>query len=377
MSTSQRKMTGLNERYPASRTPGPLGRFDAADPNVSMCLAGDTPGALGTHEDLASPELFQTKLPQTNVPLLLFDLDRVAHFLRSVGVAMAEEAFTRVEWKDFDESVLLNVLMFWNKPGMAVVVQGKPVDIKARADEHVDRMLSTFIRKCAEGPGSALEYLDRLKGVRADALNHIQKTIGQASEINDGVIQLASYWIRYFSTVKTGADLFMIGAGLVSGLGFITPFVTGVTYSVVKDWAKGSEAKGVGLVVATEVGKEAAKEGVKAGSTVAAGVAIPPALQGIDRWDAEARILEKQDLINTAQQDVLTKGRRKTKILNRRIGAHTAEIDRLKTATSPLRQGVSKGFHAVARNIKFVFAAKDAYESIAELVEVIEQTKEE
>lgn len=112
MSTSQRKMIGLHGRYPASRTPGPLGRFDAADPNVPMCMAGDTPGALGTHADLACPEPFQTRLPPKNVPLLLFDLDRVARFLRSVGVAIAEESFTRVEWKEYDESTLLNVLMF-------------------------------------------------------------------------------------------------------------------------------------------------------------------------------------------------------------------------------------------------------------------------
>lgn len=128
--------------YPASRTPGPLGRYDAADPNVPMYRAGDTPGALGTHGDLACPEPFQTMLPPKNVPLLVFDLDQVARFLRRVGVAMAEESFTKVEWKEYDKSIPLNVIMFSDKPAMAVVVRGKSVDLKARADEHVDRMLT-------------------------------------------------------------------------------------------------------------------------------------------------------------------------------------------------------------------------------------------
>lgn len=74
---------------------------------------------------------------------------------------------------------------------------------------------------------------------------------------------------------------------------------------------------------------------------------------------------------------MIGKGHRKMTIPNRRIGSHAAEIERLKTAASPLRQGVSKTFRAVARNVKFVFAAKSAYESMAELVEVFEQTKDE
>jgi hypothetical protein len=39
-------------RFGAPRTPGPLGRYDAADPNWLSCR-GDTPGPLGLNDDAA------------------------------------------------------------------------------------------------------------------------------------------------------------------------------------------------------------------------------------------------------------------------------------------------------------------------------------
>jgi len=47
-------LVGTNYRCIPQRTPGTLGHRDAADPNIPMCLPGDSQGPIGFGDDAAS-----------------------------------------------------------------------------------------------------------------------------------------------------------------------------------------------------------------------------------------------------------------------------------------------------------------------------------
>lgn len=80
----------------AARTPGPFGRNDAADPDVTWCRGGDAPGSLGTGADGAAP---LASSPSEDFLVALVDEGRVIGQIRRAAFLRAslEEADRGVE----------------------------------------------------------------------------------------------------------------------------------------------------------------------------------------------------------------------------------------------------------------------------------------
>ena len=120
------------------------------------------------------------------------------------------------------------------------------------------------------------------------------------------------------------------------------------------------------------VGKKAEEEGAAAGGTKIYETLVPKSVQDVSKWDAEAAILRKKELIAKYQKDLIGKGPSKSAKLTTRINLRTAEIEKLSKAGSPLRQGVGKTAAVAGKSVKFLFAMKDAVESITELIDTFE-----
>ncbi len=374
MSSSKNGVLGRNFSVEPARTPGTLGFNDAADPNVKMCMAGDTPGSLGAGKDLATTNTQFIRAKQK--PLVLcFDLKTVAHFLRSVAIAKSQQYFTRIDWEEYNKDTVINViyaLMPWKgKPGIALVSQGEPVDVFARADADADALLEVFLNKCSDGPVAAQRYLEQQERIRTHALASVQSVFQDAIAINQDVVQETANGLKWLAGIKCGADLFVTGAGLVTGTG-IAGAAIGIAYPIVKEWAKAGTADAVAVKTVEEVGKKAAEEGAAAGGTKIYDTLVPKSVQDVSKWDAEAAILRKKELIAKYQKDLIGKGPSKSAKLTTRINLRTAEIEKLNKAVSPTRQGVGKTAAVAGKSVKFLFAMKDAVESITELIDTFE-----
>jgi len=96
MANTNRGICGLfNPHLMADRSPGPLGRNDAADPNVRMCLAGDTPGPVGVNSDKSAVN--GPMKPKLSLRTLDLSLNGLARFLRSVATNVALDKLTVVK----------------------------------------------------------------------------------------------------------------------------------------------------------------------------------------------------------------------------------------------------------------------------------------
>lgn len=369
MGNSSSKLLGTDSNLRASRTPGTLGRNDAADPDLQVCKMGDTPGPVGSGGDLAAQSSAKDRAPRRELKCLVYDLSVVASFLRSVALAKAQQYYTRVDWEEYDKSTVLNViyaLMPWKgKPGTAVVIQGESVQVYARADRDSDHLLEVFLAKCTQGPEAAQKFLRLQEDIRSHALSAVEEAFRDASKINQEVIEATAEGIKRLALIKCGSNLLMTGLSL--GGGGLAVFGTNLGYTLLRDLASGKDADTVAVSVPTEVGKEIVGEVSKAGGQAAYDKMVPAAVQGMDRWSAEAAVMQKQELISKYQQELIGKGSSKQAQLLTRIRLRSAEAEALKKAASPARQAAGKSLAALGKSVKFLFAAKEAYDSVAEL----------
>jgi hypothetical protein len=383
MAGSNAPRCGGDSPVPAPRTCGPLGYHDAADPNVLMCRQGDTEGPLGTSEDHATPRA-AAGVDAPEARLLLFDLETVARFLRSVAIAKAQQRYTRIKWEEYDEDEVLNIvykLLPWKgKPGTAVVVQGEPIDVYGAANPDTDHLLESFLIRCAQGPEPAVKFLEAQERIRADAISFVQDAFREASEINQQVIQMTEDWVEKAAWVKFGANVIitlspLLPAKALAVVGIAASsktavFAFGLIYSIIKELAKAKDANLVG-VAASKTTEKVVKKGIKDGAPVAGqkvyDAVVPKSVQGTDRWAAEEAILRKQDLIAKYEQEALTKTGAKAAKLSTRIRLRASEIEDLTKATSSVRTGIGKGAVIAGKSVKFIFAGWDVYKSIVEL----------
>lgn len=361
MAHSNQGIAGRSTSSLAGRTPGPLGFRDAADVNVPICFADDSPGPLGTGGDIATYPISKAR----KFKILLLDLEEMTRFLRSVAYAIEMESHTRITWKEYDEDVVINVIysvFFWKgNPGTAVITQASREKIKASADARTEQLLRKFFAVAASGPEKLKKFLEDQKSVRQSAMSNLDTMIREVHAINQGVIAETSAGIKRLAGIKLGADLMITGIGLAGG-GWAFVGV-GVAYSVIKEFAKMDEADIVG-VATVATGKQAAE---KAGEA-AADAAVPSDALKVDRWEAEAKAIRNEELIEKYQKESIGKGAKKKAKLNTKVRLRTAEKVKFQKAASPLRRVVAK----TLSRVNVLFAIKDAADSIQEFEETWE-----
>jgi hypothetical protein len=190
------------------RSPGPLGWQDAADPDEPMCIAGDTPGPVGTGWDLSSHMAIESRAPAIQVPVLEVSIEKVERFLYTVGLAESQDFFAK---RGF---------------GSAEVQLGRPVDVEARARMSAGRLMIEFQQVLPLGPVAIHEFLKTQQQQKDKAVESLNKKFSDASsaggtqrEVLGGVVKFLSV-VRFTSTVTVKvAGLFAPGAGDLVDIG--------------------------------------------------------------------------------------------------------------------------------------------------------------
>jgi hypothetical protein len=184
------------------RSPGPLGWQDAADPDEPMCIAGDTPGPVGTGEDLSCRMHEENAAPAMNVPVLEVSIDKVEKFFYTVGQAEAQDFFAK---RGF---------------GSAEVQLGRPADVEARARLTAGRLMLEFQQVLPLGPQPIRRFLQTQQDIKDKAVESLRAKFADASkagstqvEVLGGIVKVLAV-VRFTSTVTVKvAGLFAPGAG--------------------------------------------------------------------------------------------------------------------------------------------------------------------
>jgi hypothetical protein len=317
------------------------------------------------------------------VAVACMDLKHLTGYFRSIGLAIAIQGNTRAEWKDYDESTVLNIayaLLPWKqKPGTVEVVQNW-AKIRQAADERGHKLLHTFLDKLGtSGPATAFTYAAQMQGVKQQALESTRDLFKDVGEINREIAGMAGQGARNLATIQMGATLTLAGIGCALGVGAVAvPFWTGVQAtgiglgyniagSFIKDGGQLSNAGAVAIAIetgksGTGVGMDASK-GVVKGTLASHGQANQAALEAAGKKVAELnRAIERK------------RSSKKIAKLTRQMEAPKSTAAQA-TRQLALNKNVALAGKAVSKGVPIIFFAHDVMNAYSDWADVYENTK--
>jgi len=225
------------------RTCGPTGYNDAGDPSALMCVAGDTPGPVGTGGDesesmcMSPPEPVSLP-PKTStlaVKVLYIDLARVRHALYVVAYAKAADAAATRGFASADVDL------------------GEQGQIERAAHKLCDQLVEEFGRSAEGGPDvlrSFLEYQEREKErARASLKSKLDAAMKAGRQWHD----VLGWSIKGLAALKFGSTVTIKTLSIVTGgAGTAIDFVYSGAQAGIKQATSPEEGKSIGGVVISE-----------------------------------------------------------------------------------------------------------------------------
>ena len=265
MASSRQPCSALrthDDGYVPSKTPGPLGVNDHADPNVAAYF-GDTPGPVGVG-DFADPDpTLRAAQEQRRISALLLDRARLVRFLGSVAYMQATAEMISLE--------NVNIGLWFSS---AQVNTGNDAAKDRLVADRKLQLMRQFADACSRGSVAAVEFLTAQEQSRAAARIKIQKAFDTANQSNRATTKSLDQWVAGLKTTEYGAGMILSVAGLfVSASAALVAGIIGFSYStattVIDDLggARTANADVLALVsrdVAKESGKSAGEDFAKA-----------------------------------------------------------------------------------------------------------------
>jgi hypothetical protein len=171
------------------RSPGPLGWQDAADPDELMCRAGDTPGPVGTGQDLSSRQYEHAQPQVLEVHALEVSIDKVERFFYTVGLAEAQDFFAK---RGF---------------GSAEVELGRHSDVEARARLTRSRLMTDFQGVLPNGSAAILAFLETQEKIKAKSTESLNRKFSDAQKAGSNQVAAWGTLIKAFAVVRFGATV--------------------------------------------------------------------------------------------------------------------------------------------------------------------------
>jgi hypothetical protein len=300
--------------------------------------------------------------------VVVFDLPATLQFLGSVALAEAIQFNTNMQWKDYKDSTVLNVIYaaflgFKGRPGWVEVEQNWNV-IRQRQQELWLRHVETFLKKLREGPHSVCLFLERMQEVKNSALQGVQAVFRDAQQINAEIAGETTRAIENLALIKCGATITL--AALTGGLAITGATVAVVVeagavslgYKVAAHFAKDLQQAKSAQAIAVDLGKNTGKE-------VAEDKLIQPGAEWTFRWlltrPGTIAFAQKLGLFGNATGAIEEYSRQ---LANARTVARQAKL----TARIAGKQsGMATALGTVAtRVVPVVFAIKDIVEAVDE-----------
>jgi hypothetical protein len=323
------------------------------------------------------------------VTVACLDLQALSGFFRSVALCIEIQANTRLEWKEYKDSTVLNIayaLMPWKgKPGTAEVSQNW-TRIRQNTDGRSRDMLLTFLDKLSDGgPAAAAAYAEQMQGLRQYTQKAVQELFADANQINAMVAGTAGQAARNLAIIQFGCTVLLAATGCWVALGGAVPAVLtgGMTatqvaggvgavnlgYNVVGAFVKDAFSWKTAQTVAIEVGKD------KGG-----GAAMP--------WLANQATNAARDMAD--QGRTLQEAEAKIAKMNQKMAGKLGDARRARYARGVAREtqvaaqaqgriaqaGTMRTVATVgAKAIPIVFLAHDIYNAVGDLTSVLDATR--
>ncbi|HEX5438699.1 MAG TPA: hypothetical protein VFW98_16225 [Gemmatimonadaceae bacterium] len=326
----------------------------------------------------------------THQRAVVYDLERMSHFMRSVAYARATQAHMTDHWETSQNAVIraMYALLPWKEPPGQVDVVFHWKQIQADTNRWHEHYLNTWGSKLVTDHRAARRYVAGMAEVRRYDLEAIQQKLRDAQHLNQAIRGEVNTFIRELAVTKYVATVSVAILGLLPVLGFaagsavLLPIVGevastalvgagyGITCSLVSTWAQGEHANVVGVAIPS--GGLATKEGVRR-----YGEATAHEQQRI--IDEAGRAMEKQSkrIANAlrAQQRAVRAGnhgvRRGAKVARRLAKRlHGSARSEMRSASRVLRRT-----RIITKGVPVVFAALSIFSAYEDLKATVQQTR--
>ena len=323
------------------------------------------------------------------VKVACLDLAALVGFFRSVALAIEIQANTKLEWKNYDESTVLNIayaMMPWKtKPGTAEVSQNWK-KIREGTNAKSAHFFNTFIDKLASGgPAAAAAYAEQMQKLKHEALQGVQMVFSDARQINAMVAGEAGQAARNLATLQFTCTILLATTGCYVALGGAVPAVmmgkmsaTGMAagvggvnlgYNIVGAFVKDAFSWKTAGAVAIEVGKDQAqKHGTAYLERKQAEAAVKLAEQGNLLQSARARIDQVSQKLGGKLGDA--RRARYGRVLATQQGVAAGAQQQI--AKAGMKQ---TGAFVAAKAIPIVYLGLDVWNASSDLADVYAQTR--
>jgi hypothetical protein len=329
-----------------NRIPGPICQ-------VSNPVEID-PGTSARHRSPAPGPVCRSRLPYVRAALavdaVVFDEDQIISFLESVAHAKIAERYIKLVWKDYKESIVLNVIyaiMPKGKPGLVEVDPGDIRQITADTRVESQKLQEQFLHAAARGAPSVIRFLDGQEQIRRTCLGTIESAYRDARQLNADMANEARRGVARLALIKAASTITLKTAAL-AGAG-LPAFLIGMGYDVslklITDWNKAPQAKLVGVTskVADKIWKKGLKDAAKNMAYILKQEESAPAHKA--EWLSKRVAAMEKELEKRANLERLKK-----------LGRDSRRLMRAEHDAARARWGAN-----TLSSIKFIFFAWDLY----------------
>ncbi len=283
------------------------------------------------------------------VRTLLLHRDQLLRFFTSVAQAKWMEAHTKVVFKEYKDSKVLNEIYkafpFLTGPGTIEVETQEGGQAVAHETE---RLMEFFISTCSKSPARAIRFLSAQEEIRTSCLATVQQTFQEASQLNRDMEMITRQGIGRLGMIKASSTVLVKTGAFLAG-GWAAFFVSAgydITLDVIKNWEDAEKAELVGIA-AEKATEKVEKKGFKDVSKALASTYKTEGANAAAQTEKVAKQLAK------AEQEL---ARRATAAAQNKVGQLGRRLLRAKVATSKAKWG-----RAIFTPVKYIFFAYDLY----------------
>jgi hypothetical protein len=331
---------------------------DAANPEAMVCVAGDTPGPLGTGNDGGDDSFSAAPNScEADFPVVAIDMEKMRRILYAVAYSEASNASAKVG--------------FWSSE----VDLGNPKQVESAAAAGGDRLMDELLEAMEAGPESLQTFLHVAEQRKQSAAAQLKAKLDDEGAAGRSSVELWGTLIKFCANVKFVSTVSVKTLGVFTGLGG-----TGVdiVYSATTDALGIGDSKGVLAVGFTEGGEAIAE---KINELIAASVMEKGFMTARERNQLQGwlgnykgnakKIHEQLDKIEGRIAKQLDKGKSVSNLTARRLKKLKAlKAIRRKTAGKLLRsagtykKGLGKGVGKVAAVVFLANDVSDAWDQL-------------
>ena len=258
---------------------------------------------------------------------IVFDLDKIIPFLRSVSYAVVAQRTTQLEWKADTGGIaaLYTALQgVFGTPGTVVIKTAADADIKRRVELETRHRIDVLLTRFEAGPAPTAKYLRDLDEIRRYALGALRQQYSEANAINQEIVREWGRAIAFLSEIECWSTVALKGLELIPGPGWAVSLGYDVLHGAITELDEAGQANSIAVAVSSKLVEEGGKKVVE-----------KAAEKAIDKLNGQATEAELKHAMTRMRQ------------LEAKL---TRQMERLALQSQRLRAGV--GGHAAQQSIQ-------------------------